>query len=43
MGISKNMKEASELIKKNTVYSISEAASLMKSIQKLNLICRFSS
>lgn len=34
MGISKNMKEASELIKKNTVYSISEAASLMKSISK---------
>ena len=34
MGISKNMKEASELIKKNTVYSFSEAASLMKSISK---------
>tara|TARA_B100000963_G_scaffold16454_1_gene12635 strand:- start:1218 stop:1904 length:687 start_codon:yes stop_codon:yes gene_type:complete len=34
MGISKNMKEATKLIKKNTVYSISEAASLMKSISK---------
>lgn len=34
MGISKNIKEASKLIKKNTVYSISEAASLMKSISK---------
>ena len=34
MGISKNFKETSKLIKKNTVYSISEAASLMKSISK---------